>query len=55
MRLLKARITNYRSVEDSEEFSVDDTLCLVGKNEAGTDVHILSSSIPIRPRAETSR
>lgn len=54
MRLLKARITNYRSVEDSEEFSVD-TLCLVGKNEAGTDVHILSSSIPIRARAETSR
>ena len=25
MRLLKARITNHRSVEDSEEFSVDDT------------------------------
>jgi energy-coupling factor transporter ATP-binding protein EcfA2 len=35
MRLVRAQVTNYRSVENSEEFSVDDTLCLVGKNEAG--------------------
>lgn len=35
MRLIQARIRNYRSVEDSEEFKVGDLTCLVGKNEAG--------------------
>ncbi|MCF2495610.1 AAA family ATPase [Dyadobacter chenhuakuii] len=35
MKLIKAQITNYRSIEDSGEFDVDNTLCLVGKNEAG--------------------
>lgn len=35
MKLKKARITNFRSVEDSGEFDVFDLLCLVGKNEAG--------------------
>ncbi len=35
MRLTKIRVTNFRSVEDSTEFDVDQILCLVGKNEAG--------------------
>ena len=35
MKLTKARITNFRSIEDSGEFDVQDMLCLVGKNEAG--------------------
>lgn len=35
MKLKKARITNFRSIEDSGEFDVHDLLCLVGKNEAG--------------------
>ncbi len=35
MKLVRAQVTNYRSVEDSGEFTVDDMLCLVGKNEAG--------------------
>ncbi len=35
MKLTKARITNFRSIEDSGEFEVDKLLCLVGKNEAG--------------------
>jgi ABC-type branched-subunit amino acid transport system ATPase component len=35
MKLQKARITNFRSVEDSGEFTVGQVLCLVGKNEAG--------------------
>lgn len=35
MKLIKARIGNYRSVEDSEEFEIGDLTCLVGKNEAG--------------------
>lgn len=35
MILKSARVTNFRSVEDSGEFAVDDITCLVGKNEAG--------------------
>ncbi|MEU5045941.1 ATP-dependent nuclease [Streptomyces griseorubiginosus] len=36
MQLIRARITDYRSVEDSEIFDVEkDVTCLVGKNESG--------------------
>lgn len=35
MKLRKVRVTNYRSVSDSGEFSVGDLTCLVGKNESG--------------------
>jgi predicted ATP-dependent endonuclease of OLD family len=35
MKLFKARVQNYRSVEDSGEFDIGDMTCLVGKNEAG--------------------
>jgi predicted ATP-dependent endonuclease of OLD family len=35
MKLIKAQVTNYRSIEDSNEFEIDDLTCLVGKNEAG--------------------
>ena len=36
MILKKIQVTHFRSVEDSEEFEVDDQItCLVGKNEAG--------------------
>ena len=36
MQLIGAHITNYRSVEDSEKFTIEaDVTCLVGKNEGG--------------------
>jgi len=35
MRLTHLTVTNFKSVEDSGEFSVGDVTCLVGKNEAG--------------------
>jgi hypothetical protein len=36
MLLVSARVTYYRSVEDSEEFTIErDVTCLVGKNESG--------------------
>ncbi|MGR3311163.1 MAG: AAA family ATPase [Candidatus Brocadiales bacterium] len=35
MKLISVRVQNFRSIEDSGEFSIDDTTCLVGKNEAG--------------------
>src|SRR5688572_30449033 len=35
MKLTSARIQNYKSVEDSQEFQIDQVTCLVGKNESG--------------------
>ena len=35
MKLIRARITNYKSITDSGWFSLDDCTCLVGKNESG--------------------
>lgn len=35
MQLIKARVTNFKIVEDSNEFSLDRVTCLVGKNESG--------------------
>ena len=48
MKLIKVRVTNYRSVEDSEEFDIDDLTCLVGKNEAGKTA-ILTALNGIKP------
>lgn len=36
MKLIKARVQNYRSVEDSEEFEIGDLTCLVGKGRLKT-------------------
>jgi energy-coupling factor transporter ATP-binding protein EcfA2 len=36
VQLIRAHITNFRSVEDSDEFEIEpDVTCLVGKNESG--------------------
>jgi hypothetical protein len=35
MRLRSARITNFKSIEDTTDFGLDELTCLVGKNEAG--------------------
>ncbi len=35
MKLKSARIQNFRCVDDSTEFFLDDVTCLVGKNESG--------------------
>lgn len=35
MKLESARITNFRCIEDSEEFTIGQVTCLVGKNESG--------------------
>lgn len=42
MKLISAHITNFRSVEDSEPFTLDGTCCLVGKNEAGKSAVLLA-------------
>ncbi len=35
MKITRARVTNYRSIDDSGWVSLDDVTCLVGKNESG--------------------
>jgi len=35
MQLIRAQVTNFRSIEDSLEFDIGGLTCLVGKNEAG--------------------
>jgi energy-coupling factor transporter ATP-binding protein EcfA2 len=42
MKLIKAQVTNYRSIEDSNEFEIGDLTCLVGKNEAGKSSLLLA-------------
>jgi len=42
MKLEKVHVTNFRSVDDSEEFGVDPVTCLVGKNEAGKSAILLA-------------
>lgn len=48
MKLVKARVQNYRSVEDSGTFEIGNLTCLVGKNEAGKTA-ILSALRALRP------
>ena len=48
MKLIKVRVQNYRSVEDSEEFEIGDLTCLVGKNEAGKTA-LLSALRGLKP------
>ncbi len=35
MKLIRARVTNYRSIDDSGWVSLDNVTCMVGKNESG--------------------
>ncbi|MGE0218864.1 ATP-dependent nuclease [Mycolicibacterium sp.] len=54
MKLVSARIQNYRCVEDSESFELDEKVtCLVGKNESGKTallqaLHLLNPLNPIK-------
>ncbi|MFC7289318.1 AAA family ATPase [Herminiimonas glaciei] len=48
MKLIKVRVQNYRSIEDSGEFEIGDLTCLVGKNEAGKTA-LLSAIRGFRP------
>jgi energy-coupling factor transporter ATP-binding protein EcfA2 len=51
MRLKQVHIKNYRSVEDSEPFTIGDVTCLVGKNEAGKTA-VLNALHQLRPYGE---
>jgi len=42
VKLVSVHVTNFRSVENSESFTVDQVTCLVGKNEAGKSAVLLA-------------
>ena len=48
MKLKSVQVKNYRSVEDSEKFTIDNITCLVGKNESGKTA-ILNAIQGIKP------
>lgn len=48
MKLVSAHISNFRSIEDSNKFEIEDMTCLVGKNEAGKTA-ILQAFYGIKP------
>lgn len=52
MKPISARVTNFRSVEDSGDFDVHPITCLVGKNEAGKSA-ILMALAALNPHIST--
>jgi len=55
MRLIKARVTNYRSIRDSEEFEIESSkTILVGPNEAGKTA-ILRALQQINPPPDVAK
>ena len=53
MKLTKAQITNFRSIQDSTEFDIGDVTCLVGKNESGKTA-LLQALYRLNPVVESS-
>ncbi len=52
MKLIRARVYNFRSVEDSGCFDIDQIVCLVGKNEAGKSA-LLQALAALNPHPST--
>lgn len=53
MRLLKARIRDFRCIDDSEDLNLNSVTCLVGKNESGKTA-ILKALHKLKPEDEAS-
>lgn len=54
MKLIRARVTNYRSVLDTGEFTLGGITCLVGKNESGKTT-VLQALERLHPYDETKK
>lgn len=54
MLLKKIRVTNFRCIDDSEEFCLDKVTCLVGKNESGKTA-LLKALYRIKPDKENEK
>jgi ABC-type cobalamin/Fe3+-siderophores transport system ATPase subunit len=52
MKLKSAHVTNFRSAENSEPFSLNSVTCLVGKNESGKSAVLLALAA-LNPHAST--
>ena len=52
MKLTKARITEFQSIQDSTEIEIGDITCLVGKNESGKTA-VLQALYRLNPLIET--
>jgi predicted ATP-dependent endonuclease of OLD family len=52
MELKKVTVTNFRCIEDSGPFTIDQVTCLVGKNEAGKSA-ILQALASLNPHPST--
>jgi predicted ATPase len=53
MKLVSVKVTNFRSIEDSQEIAIGDLTCLVGKNEAGKSA-LLQALYGLNPAGEYS-
>ena len=51
MKLKKVQIENFKCIEDSQEFEIDQVTCLMGKNEAGKTA-ILEALYKLNPVEE---
>ena len=51
MRLTNARITNFKSIDDSDDVEFNDVTCMVGKNESGKTAFLqaLQKINPVSP------
>lgn len=54
MKLIKLKVTKFKSINDSNEFSLKDVTCLVGKNESGK-TSLLSALYKLNPVEETEK
>lgn len=54
MKLIEAHVTNYKAVEDSTAFQIDDITALVGKNESGK-TSVLRALYKLKPVDEGER
>lgn len=52
MKLEKVRVKNFRSVEDSGAFTVEQVTCLMGKNESGKTA-LLQANAALNPHPAT--
>ena len=54
MELVSVKVENFKSIEDSEEFSIEQVTCLVGKNESGKSA-LLQALYKLNPENDEDR
>jgi predicted ATPase len=54
MRLIKFRISNFKTIDESEWITTDNITCLVGENEAGK-TNVLTALLKLKPADENTK